>query len=338
MNVLVTGASGFIGSHTCLALLQAGHKVVALDNLCNSSRVSLTRVERIAGGGIPFVEADVRDSASLDAAFRGHRPDAVIHFAGLKSVGESVREPVKYYDNNVGGTICLMLAMQRAGVRRLVFSSSASVYDAASPSPMKEDAALAPSSPYGRSKLMAEQVISDACAADPAWHAVLLRYFNPVGAHESGAIGEDPAGIPNNLMPFLTQVAIGKRAKLSVFGKDYATPDGTGVRDYIHVMDLAEGHVAALDRLDRLAAPAMPINLGTGRGHSVLELLRSFEQATGVAVAREIVARRPGDSALYFADAALAQSVLGWKAKRDLAAMCRDSWRWQRDNPDGYAA
>jgi UDP-glucose 4-epimerase len=245
---------------------------------------------------------------------------------------------VNYYDNNVGGTICLMLAMQHAGVHRLIFSSSASVYDAKAPSPMAEDAPLAPANPYGGSKLMAERIIADASAADPGLRAVLLRYFNPVGAHESGTIGEDPAGMPNNLMPFLTQVAIGKRAKLSVFGNDYDTADGTGVRDYIHVMDLAEGHVAALDRIDRLAAPAMPVNLGTGRGHSVLELLRKFEEINGVAVPHEIVARRTGDSAIYFADAELAQSALGWRAKRDLAAMCRDAWRWQVDNPDGYAA
>jgi len=337
MIVLVTGATGFIGSHTCLALLQAGHRVVALDNLCNSSRASIARVERIAGGSIAFVQADVRDAARLDAAFREHRPDAVIHFAGLKSVGESAREPVRYYDNNVGGTICLLGAMQRASVGRIIFSSSACVYDTDGPSPLREDSPLAPVNPYGWAKLMAERIIADACAANPAWRSALLRYFNPVGAHESGAIGEDPSGTPGNLMPYLTQVAIGKRAKLAVFGNDYPTADGTGVRDYVHVMDLAEGHVAALDRLDRLASRAMAINLGTGGGHSVLELLRKFEEVNGVAIPYEAVARRPGDSALYFADAGLALAALGWKAKRDLGAMCRDAWRWQSGNPGGYA-
>jgi len=337
MNILVTGASGFIGSHTCVALLQARHRVIALDNLCNSSRESIVRAERLAGCSVPFIELDVRHAAGLEKLFRDHAIDAVIHFAGLKAVGESVREPRKYYDNNVLGTLCLLGAMERANVRRIIFSSSAAVYNTASPSPLQESAPLAPTSPYGRSKLMAEQIISDLCVANRVWRAVILRYFNPVGAHDSGMLGEDPSGIPGNLMPYLTQVAIGKLASLSVFGDDYDTSDGTGVRDYVHVMDIAEGHVAALEAMDSTGMPAMAINLGAGRGHSVLEVLRTFEAVNGVKLPYAFVARRPGDTASYFADTGLAHRVLGWKAKRDMTTMCRDAWHWQQCNPKGYA-
>ena len=336
MRVLVTGGAGFIGSHTCLALLGVGHDVVVLDNLCNSSPHAIKRVQSIAGRSIAFVEGDVRDAGVLRDLFAQHAIDAVIHFAGLKAVGESVREPGRYYDNNFVGTLRLVEAMQAADVRRLVFSSSATVYGSKSEPPFNEDAPLGQTNPYGRSKFMAEQFLTDSCAADARRQVMLLRYFNPVGAHESGLIGEEPNGIPNNLMPFITQVAVGRLKNLSVFGSDYATRDGTGVRDYIHVMDVAEGHVAALNALPQAIGRAIAVNLGTGRGHSVLEVVKTFEQVNSVTIPFTIVDRRPGDVAASYADVSLATRLLGWQAKRDPAAMCRDAWNWQHKNPDGY--
>ncbi len=327
-NILVTGGAGYIGSHTCVALLQAGYGVSVLDNLCNSDVSVLDRVEQICGIRPAFVQGDIRDASLLRALFADTQFHGVIHFAGLKAVGESVAQPLAYYDNNVTGTLCLLTAMQAAGVRKLVFSSSATVYGDPDSVPIREDFPLRVTNPYGRSKLMVEDMLRDLVAADPSWRVALLRYFNPVGAHESGLIGEDPQGIPNNLMPFITQVAVGQRARLSVFGGDYPTPDGTGVRDYIHVVDLAEGHLAALARLDR-HPEMLTVNLGTGQGYSVLDVIRAFEAASGKPVPFDIVARRPGDIAQCFADPLLAQQLLGWRASLGLADMCRDAWRWQ---------
>ena len=336
-NVLLTGAAGYIGSHTCVEVIAAGWVPVVVDNLCNSSAVVLDRIERIAGVRPAFVHADVRDAAALDRVFAAHRFDAVVHFAGLKAVGESVAEPLRYYDNNVNGTLVLVAAMQRHGVRRIVFSSSATVYGAAEQMPLGEDSPLGPTNPYGHSKLMVERILRDVAAADPAFRVMLLRYFNPVGAHESGLIGEDPVGVPNNLMPFVAQVAVGRRPRLQVFGGDYPTPDGTGVRDYIHVVDLAQGHVAALRRIMAADAPGEAIvNLGTGRGHTVLEMVRAFEAASGRTIPYDVVGRRPGDIATCYAAVARARDLLGWEAKRGLAEMCADGWRWQSGNPDGY--
>lgn len=337
-RILVTGGAGYIGSHTCLELLAAGFEVVALDNLSNSSRVAVERVAELAGRPLPFVEADIRDRAALDSVFRSAPFHAVIHFAGLKAVGESVEKPLEYFDNNVGGTVTLLLAMREAGVKTIAFSSSCTVYGDPASVPIREDFPVgAVTNPYGRSKLVVEQVLGDTAASDPEWSVGLLRYFNPVGAHESGRIGEDPAGIPNNLMPFVSQVAVGRRDHLRVFGGDYPTPDGTGVRDYIHVVDLALGHVRALEKLAGLRGVNV-WNLGTGRGCSVLEVVRAFEAASGRAVPYRIVPRRPGDIAQTWADPSKAAAELGWKATRDLAAMCADSWRWQSSNPHGYAA
>jgi len=337
-RILVTGGAGYIGSHTCLELLAAGFEVVALDNLSNSSRVAVERVAELAGRPLPFVEADIRDRAALDSVFRSAPFHAVIHFAGLKAVGESVEKPLEYFDNNVGGTVTLLLAMREAGVKTIAFSSSCTVYGDPASVPIREDFPVgAVTNPYGRSKLVVEQVLGDTAASDPEWSVGLLRYFNPVGAHESGRIGEDPAGIPNNLMPFVSQVAVGRREYLRVFGGDYPTPDGTGVRDYIHVVDLALGHVRALEKLAGLRGVNV-WNLGTGRGCSVLEVVRAFEAASGRAVPYRIVPRRPGDIAQTWADPSKAAAELGWKATRDLAAMCADSWRWQSSNPHGYAA
>jgi UDP-glucose 4-epimerase len=335
--VLLTGGTGFIGSHTCVELMAAGATTVIVDNLANSSAAVIDRIEAIAGRRPIFVNADIRDRAALDRIFREHRVDAVIHFAGLKAVGESVANPLQYYENNVVGTLVLIEAMREHGVSRIVFSSSATVYGTATQVPLTEDMPLGPINPYGRTKLMVEEILRDVAVADPAWRAMLLRYFNPVGAHESGAIGEDPAGTPNNLMPFVAQVAIGRRPRLSIYGGDYATPDGTGVRDYIHVVDLALGHVAALAKLDA-AGPSevVAINLGTGRGHSVLEVVKSFEVASGRSIPYDIVARRPGDMATCYADPALARRLLGWTAQRGLDAMCVDAWRWQWANPQGF--
>jgi len=333
---LVTGGAGYIGSHTVLALLEAGHEVVVLDNLCNASRESLRRVERLTERTLTFVEGDIRDRPLLDQLFREHAVSAVIHFAGLKAVGESVQQPLAYYENNVAGTLVLCQAMQAAGVTRLVFSSSATVYGDGHPMPLHEGLPTGrPTNPYGRSKLMVEEVLRDLAVSDCAWSIALLRYFNPVGAHESGEIGEAPQGIPNNLLPYVAQVAVGRREHLAVYGGDYPTPDGTGVRDYIHVMDLAEGHLCALNALaERQGVHTW--NLGTGKGHSVLEVVKAFEQASGQTVPYRFEPRRPGDVAACWADATLAERELGWKARRSLAEMMGDTWRWQHNNPDGY--
>jgi UDP-glucose 4-epimerase len=336
-TVLLTGATGFIGSHTCVEVISAGWTPVIVDNLCNSSPVVVDRVEKITGHRPAFVEADVRDGRALDRIFGEQAIDAVVHFAGLKAVGESVAEPLRYYGNNVVGTVALLEAMIRHGVKRIVFSSSATVYGMAERMPLTEDSPLGAVNPYGRTKVMVEQILRDVAAADPEWRSMLLRYFNPVGAHASGLIGEDPAGTPNNLMPFVAQVAAGRRPRLRVFGGDYPTVDGTGVRDYIHVVDLALGHVAALARLVNAGAPRECIvNLGTGRGHSVLEVVRAFEAASGRPVPCEIVARRPGDVATCYADATRASTLLGWQARRGLDEMCVDAWRWQAANPNGF--
>lgn len=333
MKVLICGGAGYIGSHTCVALAKRGHSPVIFDNLCNASAESPGRISELVGTEVPFVCGDVRDAHALDALFARERFDAVVHFAALKAVGESVRAPLAYFENNVGGTTVLLQAMQRAEVRRLVFSSSATVYGDAKTIPVREDAPLSATNPYGRTKLVTEQLIGDLCNADAAFEAISLRYFNPIGAHSSGRIGEDPNGTPNNLMPFITQVAIGRLERLQVFGDNWPTPDGTGIRDYVHVMDLAEAHVAALERLER---GHMPVNIGTGRGTSVLELVRAFEKSTGCAVAHEFVARRDGDVAALWADSTRAERVLGWKAQHGIDRMCEDAWRWQLQNPNGY--
>lgn len=334
-RILVTGGAGYIGSHACLALLESGYEVVAFDNLCNASAESIARVAEITGKPLALVEGDVRDPSALDALFAGQAVDAVMHFAGLKAVGESVEQPLAYYDNNVHGTLVLLDAMDRAGVETFVFSSSATVYGDPTAVPIREDFPTGATNPYGRSKLMVEEILGDWQVARPDWRIARLRYFNPVGAHPSGRIGEDPSGIPNNLVPFIAQVAVGRRDRVSVFGNDYPTPDGTGVRDYIHVLDLAEGHVATLQYLSK-AAGLHTINLGTGRGASVLEMIRAFEAASGKHIPYEVVARRPGDIAECWADPSLAQSLLGWRASRSLEDMCADAWRWQSSNPGGY--
>jgi UDP-glucose 4-epimerase len=334
-TVLLTGAAGYIASHTWLALLDAGYGVVGLDNHANSSQAVLERLQTLAGRALDFERADACDAAAVERVFAARRIDAVVHFAAYKSVAESVTQPLAYYANNLGslGTVCA--AMQRHGCRRMVFSSSATVYGDPQRLPIAENAALSATNPYGQTKLIGEQMLRDLGAADAAWQTACLRYFNPVGAHESGLIGEDPRGTPNNLMPYVAQVAIGRRDKLAVYGNDYPTPDGTGVRDYIHVVDLAAGHVAALARLFE-APGSFTVNLGTGRGHSVLEVVQAYQQASGRRVPYEIVARRPGDVAACYADPALAHALLGWRAQHDLARMCADSWRWQQLNPGGY--
>ena len=334
-TVLVTGGAGYIGSHTVLLLLEAGRRVLVLDNLSNSSREALERVAAITGKRAEFVEGDIRDTALLDRLFQEHEIGSVIHFAGLKAVGESVAQPLRYYDCNVTGSLRLLEAMDRAGVRNLVFSSSATVYGDPASVPIREDFPLSATNPYGATKLHIEDMLRDLHRADPRWSVALLRYFNPVGAHESGRIGEDPNGEPNNLMPYVAQVAVGKREQLRVFGDDYDTPDGTGVRDYIHVMDLAEGHLAALDALARDGG-LITTNLGTGRGYSVLEMVRAFAAASGREVRYQIAERRPGDVASCYADPAHAKQVLGWEAKRGIDTMCSDHWRWQSENPNGY--
>jgi UDP-glucose 4-epimerase len=334
-TVLLTGATGYIGSHTWLALQAAGFAVVGLDDFSNSSPRVLERVAELGGQPPVFEQASVTDPAALDAVLTRHRIDAVVHFAAFKAVGESVAQPLAYYCNNIGGLVTLAQALQRHAVRRLVFSSSATVYGDPQALPITEAAPLSATNPYGRTKLMSEQILADLDASEPGWQIACLRYFNPVGAHVSGRIGEDPRGTPNNLMPYVAQVAVGRRERLQVFGGDWPTPDGTGVRDYIHVEDLAEGHVAALRRL--LAHPgSFTVNLGTGRGHSVLEVVRAYAQASGRDVPYAIVDRRPGDIAACWADATGARDLLGWQAQHDLARMCADSWRWQAMNPEGY--
>ncbi|WP_227816659.1 UDP-glucose 4-epimerase GalE [Nitrogeniibacter aestuarii] len=334
--VLVTGGAGYIGSHTCVELLAAGHQVVVLDNYCNSKPVALDRVEEISGQRLTArYEADIRDRARLAEIFSEHAVDAVIHFAGLKAVGESVSQPMAYYDNNVSGTVVLTEVMAEAGVKRIVFSSSATVYGDPSSVPIREDFPTGPTNPYGRTKWMLEYILSDIAAADPQWHVALLRYFNPVGAHASGRIGEDPNGIPNNLMPYVTQVAIGRLPQLQVFGDDYPTHDGTGVRDYIHVVDLAQGHVRAVEKL-MSGHGVLTVNLGTGQGYSVLDVVKAFEKASGRPVPYKIAPRRPGDIATCFADPARAEAELGWRARFGLEQMCDDAWRWQSLNPDGF--
>jgi UDP-glucose 4-epimerase len=336
-HVLVTGGCGYIGSHTVVELIGAGHQVTILDNLSNSSPLVLDRIEGISGTRPRFVEADVRDESALMNVFGSATFDAVIHFAGLKAVGESVSQPQRYYDNNITGSLTLFRVMAAANVRHLVFSSSATVYGDPDAVPIREDFPLRVTNPYGRSKLMVEEILRDVAQADSKWHIALLRYFNPVGAHASGEIGEDPRGIPNNLMPFIAQVAVGRRDKLSVFGNDYPTHDGTGVRDYIHVVDLARGHLAALAAL-RGAAGVLTVNLGTGQGYSVLDMVKAFEKASGSLVPYAFAPRRPGDIAACFADPSLAASLLGWRAEFGLDAMCRDSWNWQRRYPTGFEA
>lgn len=332
--ILVTGGAGYIGSHTCVQLLEAGHELAVLDNLCNSKAEALRRVEQLAGKKLTFIEGDIRDPEALQQAFR-HPIQAVIHFAGLKAVGESVEKPLEYYENNVAGTLCLLRAMKRHGVRNFVFSSSATVYGNPASVPITESFPLSATNPYGRSKLIVEDMLRDFARAEPDWNIALLRYFNPIGAHESGDIGEDPNGIPNNLMPFISQVACGKLAELQVFGSDYPTHDGTGVRDYIHVVDLAAGHVKAVQAL--ASEPGLlTVNLGTGKGYSVLDMVQAFERVNGCQVPYRIVARRPGDIAECWANPAAAEKLLGWKAEKTLEDMCRDSWRWQSRNPAGY--
>jgi UDP-glucose 4-epimerase len=335
MKILVTGGAGYIGSHTCIELLNEGHEVVVVDNLSNSKEESLHRVQELTGKSLSFHKVDLRDKAALDAVFKDAAIDAVVHFAGLKAVGESVSIPLSYYDNNITGTLVLCEVMAANGVKNIVFSSSATVYGDPETVPITEDFPLSATNPYGRSKLFVEDILSDIHVSDNSWNVALLRYFNPVGAHVSGRIGEDPNDIPNNLMPYVSQVAIGKLESLSVFGDDYPTPDGTGVRDYIHVVDLALGHVKALEKLT--TNPGVVIyNLGTGNGYSVLDMIKAFEKASGKTVAYKIVARRSGDIAVCYANPAKAKQDIGWEATRGIEEMCNDAWRWQSDNPNGY--
>jgi len=342
LKILVTGGAGYIGSHTCILLIEAGYEVVIFDNFSNASKESIVRVENIVKQSVPYVEGDIRSREDLESVFDTHEIDAVIHFAGLKAVGESVEKPLKYYDNNVNGTIVLCEVMQAYGCKSIVFSSSATVYGDPHTTPIEENFPLSATNPYGRSKLFMEEILRDLYVSDNAndvddkWKVVLLRYFNPVGAHDSGTIGEDPNGIPNNLMPFIAQTAVGKRECLSVFGADYDTHDGTGVRDYIHVVDLAEGHVKAIKKL-KAVKEVLTVNLGTGKGYSVLDVVKAFKKASGKDVPYVVVPRRAGDIAKCFADPSYAKEVLGWEAKKNLEKMCADSWKWQSKNPDGYS-
>lgn len=335
-KVLVTGGAGYIGSHTVVQLLEAGFPVVIFDNLSNSCRFVLDRIVKLTGKNLEFIEGDIRDRSALRNTFENYSISAVIHFAGLKAVGESEAQPLRYYENNVSGSVVLFEEMARAGVKTVVFSSSATVYGDPGYAQYREDTPLAPVNVYGRTKLMVEDILRDIKKAEPSWRIALLRYFNPVGAHVSGVIGEDPSGIPNNLMPFIAQVAVGKREKLSVFGGDYSTPDGTGRRDYIHVEDLAAGHLAALNKLIDGYKSLIAVNLGAGRPYSVLEMVRAFERASGKQVPFEIVDRRSGDLAEYYADPMLAKSILGWEVQLGIDRMCEDTWRWQYNNPNGY--
>ncbi|HEY0562939.1 MAG TPA: UDP-glucose 4-epimerase GalE [Methylophilus sp.] len=335
MTVLITGGAGYIGSHTCLQMLQAGHAIVALDNFSNSQAESLKRVQQLAGREFPLVQGDIRDKQLLTQLFEQYAISSVIHFAGLKAVGESTEKPLLYYDNNVGGSLALFEVMAAFGVKTIVFSSSATVYGDPAQVPIVEDFPLSATNPYGQTKLMIEHMLRDLYQADASWRIAILRYFNPIGAHESGMIGEDPSGIPNNLLPYVAQVAVGKLKRLRVFGNDYATHDGTGVRDYIHVVDLAEGHVKALQYLQQ-SAGLITLNLGTGIGYSVLDVVNAFSEKSGIEIAYEFLPRRAGDVAINYADASLAKQLLGWSAQRDLAQMCEDTWRWQSNNPLGY--
>jgi UDP-glucose 4-epimerase len=352
-RVLVTGGTGYIGSHAVIALIDAGYSPVIVDNLSNSKASVLDRIAKITKKKTPFYPIDLRDSAALDKVFQKHSIAFVIHFAGLKAVGESVDQPLRYYENNIAGTTSLCNVMVKHGVKNIIFSSSASVYGEASAVPLREDSPTAPANPYARTKLMIEQILQDIHMADPSWRIILLRYFNPVGAHKSGLIGEDPQGIPNNLIPYISQVAVGRRKRINVFGNDYPTPDGTGVRDYIHVMDLAEGHIAALRYMEKalssfqsginirreaksLTTGPQIINLGTGQGYTVLEMISAFEKASGKKIPCHITKRRPGDIATCYADTTLAEKLLGWKARRSLSDMCADTWHWQSANPSGY--
>ena len=336
MNVLVTGGAGYIGAHTCIELLESGHDVVVIDNLCNSNPKSLQRVEHLTGKKVKFFQGDVRDEALLTKIFQENKIDGVIHFAGLKAVGESVAKPWEYYDNNLNSTLVLTKVMKAFNVKTIIFSSSATVYTADNEMPLRETSRTGGcTNPYGWTKYMTEQILSGIANADPEWCVILLRYFNPIGAHKSGLLGEDPRGIPNNLMPFITQTAIGRREKLSIFGNDYPTHDGTGVRDYIHVVDLAKGHVKALKKIEENAGLKI-YNLGTGVGYSVLDIVKNFEAATGVKIPYVIKPRRAGDIATCYSDASLAEKELGWKAENGIREMCEDSWRWQKNNPNGY--
>ena len=341
MKILVTGGAGYIGSHTVLELLEAGMEVAVIDNLSNSSEEALKRVEEITGKKVSFYPVDIRDEEGLRSVFRKEEPYAVIHFAGLKAVGESVQIPLKYYDNNIGGTLTLLHIMKETGCKNMVFSSSATVYGKPASVPIREDFPTSATNPYGRTKLMIEEIMGDLYVSDPSWNIVLLRYFNPIGAHESGKIGEDPAGIPNNLLPYVSQVAVGKLKEVHVFGNDYDTPDGTGVRDYIHVVDLAKGHIKAIERIaaagEEPGALGLKVyNLGTGNGYSVLEIITDFEKACGKELPYIIDPRRPGDIDMCYADPSLAREELGWEAELGLDRMCADTWRWQSNNPDGY--
>jgi UDP-glucose 4-epimerase len=335
--IFVTGGAGYIGTHTCVELLNAGHEVTVFDNFSNSQPEALVRIERITGKKLSFVQGDIRDLVALTAALKTSQAKAVIHFAGLKAVGESVAQPLNYYDNNVVGTLRLLQAMQDCDIKTLVFSSSATVYGDPQSLPLTEDHPLSATNPYGQTKLVIENMLRDLYRSDPSWHIGILRYFNPVGAHISGLIGEDPQGVPNNLLPFVAQVAVGRREFLNIWGNDYATPDGTGVRDYIHVVDLALGHLAALNRLTT-QPQCFAVNLGTGVGYSVLDMVRAFEQASGKPVAFKFSPRRPGDIAACYADPTHSRELLGWQAQRDLQTMCQDTWAWQNANPNGYSA
>jgi UDP-glucose 4-epimerase len=335
MTVFVTGGAGYIGSHTCLSLLKGGYDVVVADNLSNSSEKSLDRVQSLTGRSLKFYKADILDGEALKKIFKENGIDVVLHFAGLKAVGESVTAPLEYHHNNVGGAISLCRAMKEAGVKKIVFSSSATVYGVPEKMPVREDFPLAATNPYGRTKLFVEEILRDIYASDKSWSVSLLRYFNPIGADESGELGEVPRGIPNNLMPYITQVAIGKLKQLRVFGNDYPTHDGTGVRDYIHVTDLAQGHIRAVEKV-KSGRGVEAYNLGTGTGYSVFDIIRAFESASGREIPYTVVGRRPGDIAIVYADPSKAQRELGWRASRGIEQMCRDSWRWQQKNPDGY--
>tara|TARA_B110000008_G_scaffold279902_1_gene329476 strand:+ start:5638 stop:6645 length:1008 start_codon:yes stop_codon:yes gene_type:complete len=335
MNVLVTGGAGYIGSHTCLALIESGHRVIVVDNLCNSSLESIKRVEKLAGKSIHFYQIDLRNAHSLENVFKENFIDAVIHFAGLKAVNESINFPIQYYENNIFTSISLFKLMEKYNCKTIVFSSSATIYGDEAKSPIKESSLLSSNNPYGRSKLIIENILNDIYLSDPTWKIARLRYFNPVGAHKSGIIGENPTGIPNNLFPYISQVAIGIREKINIFGGNYNTHDGTGVRDYIHVVDLAQGHINALEALI-LKPQLLTLNLGTGEGSSVLDVIKAFESASGKQIPYQIVERREGDVAISFADCSLAQSILNWKSSYSLEEMCKDSWNWQNKNPKGY--